>query len=261
MPGREPNGTSMMRNPDWSRDETILLMALYRSAPRAGRSHPEVRALSHLLQAAGRRDGRMVVANFRNADGIAMRLRNFGRHDPAVDPRQDRGLKRGGAIDVAVWQELEDDPGALGAEIGRIRRSIGAAEWSAGQRSSRGPSPSFGDRTSATVDGETDVYLLQVDGPINVLAPQVPATVGRHVCKIGRPGALDRRLAELAAGLPPTSAIRYSPVALKRFRSAARAHAHERKLLDLCDSQGWSLGGEFAYAPLDDLKSAMAWRG
>lgn len=75
-----------MRNPDWSRDETILLMALYRSAPRAGRSHPEVRALSHLLQAAGRREGRMVAANFRNADGIAMRLRNFGRHDPVADP-------------------------------------------------------------------------------------------------------------------------------------------------------------------------------
>ena len=246
-----------VRNPDWTRDETVLLMALYRSAPRAGRSHPEVRALSSVLRAAGRRDGRMVAATFRNPEGIGMRLRNFGRHDPAAPVGRDAGLKPGGSIDVAVWAEFGDDLIALEAEVARLRRSITADDWLPERRSSRGPAPSFGPREIAATDGDADVYLLHVDGPVDVLIPGLPRGVDRSVCKIGRTGSLDRRLAELASGLPPTSAIRYAPVSLRRFRSAMRAHAFERQLLDLCDAEGWSLGGEFAYAPLAKLKTAM----
>lgn len=247
-----------MRNPDWTHDETVLLMELYLSAPRAGRSHPEVRALSATLRAAGRRDGRMVADTFRNPDGIAMRLRNFGRRDPTAPPDRDAGLREGGAVDAAVWDAFGGDTEALEAEVRRIRGSIAADDWLPARRSSREPSPSFGTKRVTTGDGETEVYLLRVDGPLDVLAPGIPAITGRSVCKVGRTSSLDRRIGELAAGLPPTSAIRYAPLGLRRFRTAGRAHGFERTLLDLCDAGGWSLGGEFAYAPIAELKAALA---
>lgn len=246
------------RNPDWSRDETILLMDLYLSAPKSAKTHPEVVALSTMLRAAGRRDGRAVLASFRNPAGIALRLRNFGRHDPDAPPGRDSRLRPGGAIDIQVWREFGGNRAALADEVARIRRSFSAADWTPGKRSSRGPAPAFGLRTSATVDGRTGVYLLLIDGPIGVLAPQVEAMDGRVLVKIGRTTDLDRRMAELTSGLPPGAAICYVPIGLRLFGLAADAHCFERRLLDICDREGWSLGGEFAYAPLDMIKAELA---
>ncbi|MEA3050883.1 MAG: 5-methylcytosine-specific restriction enzyme [Sphingomonadales bacterium] len=245
------------RNADWSREETILLMDLYLSAPRAGKTHPEVIALSTLLRAAGRRGGAAVSPTFRNPAGIAMRLRNFGRHDPQAPAGRDAGLRPGGAVDVQVWTEFGGDRNALTLEVARVRRSITADDWRPNPRSSRGPAPSFGPKVSFLSDGRTGVYLLLIDGPLTVLAPNLPEEAGRALVKIGRTGDLDRRMAELAGGLPPDAAIRYVPIGLRIFPDAARAHAFERGLLDLCDNARWSLGGEFVYAPLDALKVAL----
>lgn len=245
------------RNPNWCHDETVLLMDLYLSAPRAEKNHPEVVALSTVLRAAGRRDGRAVLASFRNPAGIAMRLRNFGRHDPAVPPEQNAGLRPGGAIDLRVWREFGHDREALASEVARIRRSISANDWLPDQRSSRGPVPAFGARTSVTVDGRNGVYLLLVDGPLEALTPGIKSNRGWAVVKVGRTSNIDRRMGELASSLPPRTAIRYVPVGLRMFGSAMDAHRCERRLLDFCDREGWSLGGEFAFAPLDPLKSAL----
>lgn len=245
------------RNADRSREETILLMDLYLSAPRAGKTHPEVMALSTLLRAAGRRGGAVVSSTFRNPAGIAMRLRNFGRHDTEAPAGRDAGLRPGGAVDVQVWAEFGGDRKALALEVARVRRSIAADDWWPNPRSSRGPAPSFGPKVSFVEDGKTGVYLLLLDGPLTVLAPNLPEGAGKALFKIGRTRDLDRRMAELAAGLPPGAAIRYVPIGLRIFPDAARAHVFERSLLDLCDDAGWSLGGEFAYAPLDALKAAL----
>lgn len=246
-----------MRNADWNLDETVLLMDLYLDAPRAGKTHPEVIALSTLLRAAARRDGRTVSATFRNPAGIAMRLRNFGRYDPSAPEGRDAGLRPGGEVDRLAWQRFGSDRAAVANEAMRIRRSIAAADWTPAARSSRGPAPAFGRRTSTVPDGETSVYLLLLDGPVAALAPGVGTDPARSVCKLGRTSDLERRMAELASGLPPASAIRYLPIALKTFRSASAAHVFERRLLDLCDERGWSLGGEFAYAPLSELRAAI----
>jgi hypothetical protein len=250
----------MSRNPDWTRDETILLMELYLSAPRAGRSHPEVLALSALLRAAAHRAGLHVHHTLRNPSGIAMRLRNFGRYDPGAAVDKDAGLKPGGAVDALVWQEFGNNPEALAAEVARVRRMFSRDAREAGALSSRGPQPSFGERTSLLEDGSAGVYLLLIDGPIDVLAPSVDKRSGFATAKIGRTADLARRLDELSAGLPPDSAIVYVPVALRMFSSAGEAHAFEREMLDTCDSHGWSLGGEFVYAPLCHLKAAMSSR-
>lgn len=232
-------------------------MNLYLGAPKAGKTHPEVIALSTLLRAASRRGGHAVLASFRNPAGIAWRLRNFGRHDPNAPPGRDAGLRPGGAVDVQVWQEFESDRGALEKEVARIRRSISATDWRPDFHSSRGPPPSFGPRISIPQDGPTSVYLLLIDGPIDVLVPEA-AGEDRVLVKIGRTSDLGRRMAELAGGLPPRALIRYVPIGLLTFASAAEAHRFERVLLNICDAQGWSVGGEFAYAPLEVLKAALS---
>jgi hypothetical protein len=252
------------RNPDWSRDETILLMYLYLRAPRAGRGHPEVQGLSALLRAAARRDGAPVHPTLRNPSGIALRLRNFGRHDPAAPDGRDAGLKPGGAIDQLVWREFGDDPGTLVVEAARVRRAFARGTVPPNPLSSRGPTPWFGERTSDMEDGSTGVYLVLLDGPASLLAPAANHCIECSTVKLGRTSDLDRRIAELSGGLPPGSAITYVPLALRVFGSAAEAHAFERHLLDVCDREGWSLGGEFAYAPvrrLLDLISARWRRG
>lgn len=241
------------RNPDWTRDETILLMDLYLSTPRAEKAHPAVQALSHVLRAAGRRDGRAVLASFRNTAGIAMRLRNFAKHDPDAPVGRNNGLRPGGAIDRQVWEEFSRDRAALADEVSRIRRAISAADWGMQRRSSRGPGPAFSVRTVQPADGPCWVYLLLVDGPVSVLAPGMAPLDTHAVCKIGRTSDVDRRMAELAHGLPPGAAIRYVPICLKPAPSVQAAHAEERRILDYCDGEGWSLGGEFVYAPLQVL--------
>lgn len=246
------------RNPDWSRDETILLMELYLSAPRAEKGHPEVLALSAMLRAAGRRAGRAMLPSFRNPAGIAMRLRNFAKQDPMVPAGRNAGLRRGGAIDRLVWETFAGDRPGLEAEVARIRRSISAGAWDLLVRSSRGPAPVFGTRSATTVDGAAGVYLLLIDGPLAALAPSVTTRDGFGVVKLGRTVDLERRIAELSFGLPAGSSIRYLPLGMRMFPSGDKAHEFERRLLDICDAEGWSLGGEFAYARLDQIKSALA---
>jgi hypothetical protein len=258
--GDGAGGVRAVRNPDWTRDETILLMDLYLSAPRAGKTHPQVIALSTLLRAAGRREGLAVLPTFRNPVGVAMRLRNFGRHDPDAPEGRDAGWRPGGAMDMAVWGEFGADRGALAAEVTRIRRSIVSNQWVAPARSSRGPSPSFGSRSTEAQDGPTGVYLLLVDGPLELLAPSKVAVAGWIIAKVGRTKDLERRMSELACGLPPSAAIRYLPVAFKLFGNGLDAHRFERRILDVCDHSGWSLGGEFVYAPLEGLKSEFVAR-
>ncbi len=247
-----------MRNPDWSRDETILLMDLYSRAPRAGKTHPDVVALSELLRGGATQPGVAIHPTFRNAAGIAMRLRNFGRHDPGAPPERDAGLRPGGAIDSAVWREFADDPARLATEVRRVRLTLARSLHRVPPaQSSRGPVPSFGQRTRVVDDGPTMVYLLLIDAPLALLAPQIAETPGYALVKIGRTSDLARRLAELAAGLPPKTVIQYVPIGLRKFSAAAPAHDFERVLLDQCDQRGWSLGGEFAYAPLEEMRIAI----
>lgn len=120
-PAASPAGK--LRNPNWSRDETILLLDLYQNAPTAHATHPAVVALSRDLNRAARRAGAQPLPTFRNPAGIAMRLRNLGRLDPAADNR-DQGLRPGGAMDREVWGELASDEERLAREVARIRAAI-----------------------------------------------------------------------------------------------------------------------------------------
>lgn len=245
------------RNPDWTWEETVLLMELYSMAPFARENHPEVLALSLLLRKAGKEQGRAALPSFRNPAGITMRLRNFGKLDPQVPPDRNPGIRPGGAIDRRIWAEFGPRPAALAQEAERVRRLFSLGWAGSPAQSSHGPVPHFGIYSVATTETGSSVYLLQIDGPLDILAPTVVCRDGYRVIKIGRTADLERRIAELSSGLPPASQIGYLPIGLRHFENTQDAHSFERALLDLCDRNLWSLGNEFAYAPSKLLRAAL----
>jgi 5-methylcytosine-specific restriction protein A len=65
-------------NPDWTREETILaLELLYRHKKPLDKRHPEILALSNLLRSAPFHPESKRKANFRNSDGVALKLQNL----------------------------------------------------------------------------------------------------------------------------------------------------------------------------------------
>jgi 5-methylcytosine-specific restriction enzyme A len=98
----------MTRNPNWTRDELILALSLYM---RAGRrqleaSHPEVAELSADLNKLPIHGESLRGTDFRNPQGVSMKLGNFLSIDPLYEGL---GLQRGGRLDREVWDEFEND--------------------------------------------------------------------------------------------------------------------------------------------------------
>ena len=89
------------RNPPWQRDELILALDLYfRHRPDTiGKAHPEVTALSELLNALPIHPDRPDQKKFRNVYGTYMKLCNFLALDPAY---QGKGLVASGKLERAV---------------------------------------------------------------------------------------------------------------------------------------------------------------
>jgi 5-methylcytosine-specific restriction protein A len=113
----------MSRNPDWTQDELILALDLYF---RAGRkqldaTHPEVIALSKLLNQLPIHSQELRKSDFRNAQGVSMKLGNF----LAVDPEHEgAGLERGSKLDKIVWNEFSHDIDRLRMFAVTIAKSI-----------------------------------------------------------------------------------------------------------------------------------------
>jgi len=98
----------MKRNPNWTTDELILALDLYF---RAGRkqldgNHPDVIELSQLLNELQIFDAEERGLDFRNPQGVAMKLGNFSALDPDYEGA---GLQRGGKLDKKVWDEFSND--------------------------------------------------------------------------------------------------------------------------------------------------------
>jgi 5-methylcytosine-specific restriction protein A len=64
-------------NPIWTRDETILALDLLYRMGTLDQKHPEVISLSNLLRAANLVPIDRRKDNFRNADGVALKLQNL----------------------------------------------------------------------------------------------------------------------------------------------------------------------------------------
>jgi 5-methylcytosine-specific restriction protein A len=116
-----------MRNPPWHRDELILALDLYlRHSPlHMSERHPEVQALSRLLNALPIHGHRPDATRFRNANGVYMKLCNFLRLDPGYPGK---GLRAGGVLEEDVWREFAGDRARLTATAAAIRARVASRD-------------------------------------------------------------------------------------------------------------------------------------
>jgi 5-methylcytosine-specific restriction enzyme A len=102
------------RNPSWTRDELILALELYRrhQGNPPGKSSKEVVELSRLLNKMGAQfsNGK---ADFRNPNGVYMKVMNFRRFDPIYLAQGKKGLERGGKLEADIWNDFADKPPLL----------------------------------------------------------------------------------------------------------------------------------------------------
>jgi 5-methylcytosine-specific restriction enzyme A len=119
--------SAAQRNPPWARDELILALDLYfRQFPKIGdAAHPELIALSTILNAMPFHPTRPDTRQFRNPAGVAMKLNNFRSLDPTY---QGTGLSHGSKADKDVWDEFAQDRERLHAVAVAIRACVAAAD-------------------------------------------------------------------------------------------------------------------------------------
>jgi 5-methylcytosine-specific restriction protein A len=111
------------RNPPWTRDELILALDLhvkYKGNP-PGKASDQITDLSSLLNQTV---DSPKVADYRNPNGVYMKLMNFRRFDPVYQQQGKKGLTRGNKLEEEVWNSLSDDPARLSGIAGAIQANI-----------------------------------------------------------------------------------------------------------------------------------------
>jgi 5-methylcytosine-specific restriction protein A len=111
------------RNPPWQRDELILALDLYfkHNPLHISKSHPEVVALSKVLNALPIHADRPDAVKFRNPNGVYMKLCNFLPRDKSYSGA---GLRRGNALEEKIWDEFAGDKQALARAAGAIKARL-----------------------------------------------------------------------------------------------------------------------------------------
>jgi 5-methylcytosine-specific restriction protein A len=113
------------RNANWTRDELILALNLYQrhQGNPPGKSSKEVMELSKLLNSMGSQfsNGK---ADFRNPNGVYMKVMNFRRFDPFYLAQGKKGLERGGKLEADVWNDFADKPHILSDTANAIRAMV-----------------------------------------------------------------------------------------------------------------------------------------
>lgn len=267
----ESGSPSAKRNPNWTREETILALELYaRRRPQLpGETDPDILALSDLLRTYASQRGVVGTPTFRNPNGVSMKVANLSRLEKG-DSR--KGLAHGAGTEERVWAEFMPDVARLQAAAEAIRDGInGLGQTPIGTENpsgadasprpldavSRGPRPSFGEVVHTRTDGENCLYVMRLHGRINDLFP------GRNlhkmaVLKIGRSNDVKRRVVEMNCGFPPGLELAWRPALTQTFASADSAHDAEQALLAQLLGQGFTIGGEFAILPEKQVETMLA---
>ena len=112
----------MARNPPWNREELILALDLYFRIDirRASDTHPEIIKLSNLLTKLPIYPKSQKQPNFRNPNGIYMKLCNLLRLDPNYSGK---GLIAGSHLDKEIWDAYYGKREALEKIAELIRKS------------------------------------------------------------------------------------------------------------------------------------------
>ena len=113
----------MTGNPNWTRDELILALDVFfkNGRKQLPANHPEVIALSTLLNVLPIHAADNREINFRNTGSVSMKLGNFLRLDPE---RTGVGLSRGGELDKVIWDEFATNLPELARIADAIRKNI-----------------------------------------------------------------------------------------------------------------------------------------
>lgn len=111
-------------NPNWTRDETILAMALFLSFGQRvpSKNAAEVAELSAFLRLLPYHRDAAKRPTFRNAEGVAFKLQNIRQVATG------KGLGNVSKIDRAIWSEFKDRPDEVARLAQAIRAGVEAFE-------------------------------------------------------------------------------------------------------------------------------------
>jgi 5-methylcytosine-specific restriction protein A len=131
-------------NPDWTREETILALALLVSKDMKcpSKSSPETRALSKFLQTCAIHPPESRKPTFRNPDGVYMKMQNLLSCDRSTDRR---GLTTT-ETDRATWAEFNGRWSEAITEAARIRANLETLDFlEESEKTEEDPGESEGD--------------------------------------------------------------------------------------------------------------------
>jgi 5-methylcytosine-specific restriction protein A len=88
-----------------------------------GKSSAEIKGLSAILNqiSGSAAEGR---PDFRNPNGVYMKLMNFRRFDPVYQAQGKSGLVRGNKLEEAVWRDFASDPERLVRTVEAIKANL-----------------------------------------------------------------------------------------------------------------------------------------
>lgn len=109
----------MARNPSWTVEEIILATEVYINNERrvVGPKHPDVIALSKLLNKLPIHPMEVRQENFRNPTSVSLKLRNIR----SLDPEWDGALSNANQHDDYFWRVLNGNVKALREQAKLIR--------------------------------------------------------------------------------------------------------------------------------------------
>ncbi|MFC1961395.1 HNH endonuclease [Chloroflexota bacterium] len=112
----------MIKNPNWTKDELILTLALYFQFNPAhiNRTHKEIIQLSNLLNSLPIHEQSVKNEQFRNPNGVYMKMCNFLSFDPNY---AGKGLESSSKLDKAIWDEFHADREILSQVADSIRHN------------------------------------------------------------------------------------------------------------------------------------------
>ena len=113
----------MARNPKWTNDEHLLALNLYfeNDGRMLDPSDEKVIELSNLLNSLPIHSEDTRSENFRNPDGVSMKLANFRRLDPNFEGA---GLQHGAVGEVTIWNKYVNKKSELKEIADAIKNNI-----------------------------------------------------------------------------------------------------------------------------------------
>jgi predicted HNH restriction endonuclease len=126
----EPSKETSDRNLPWNLDELLLALELYLRFRDAAfsKEDAQVHELSSFLGRLAAASGRTGDGDFRNTNGVYMKMMNFRRLDPDYIAGGKIGLSRGNRLEQVVWDEFAQDRPGLKRAVAAIRAKVEASE-------------------------------------------------------------------------------------------------------------------------------------